>query len=187
MSENAAASAAVSSVVEGLLAREDEEERREESLQNTATRLAEDLAQVISQQQGDRHGRRGGKKRSSRSPLQLCRICWRVALLLAGALAHLASTDGEQLHLDSTSLPLLGAAHTALHLHPAAAAGFVYSSDFPVCHTSSTVPDGASIPTGGSSSLARRPWSSFTLAHRPAGGSLSDDYWRPGGGHFRAS
>ena len=48
MSENAAASAAVSSVVEGLLAREDEEERREESLQNTATRLAEDLAQVIS-------------------------------------------------------------------------------------------------------------------------------------------
>ena len=48
MSENAAASAAVSSVVEGLLAREDEEERREESLQNTATRLAGDLAQVIS-------------------------------------------------------------------------------------------------------------------------------------------
>ena len=45
VSENAAASAAVSSVVEGLLARE-EEERREESLQNTATRLAEDLAQV---------------------------------------------------------------------------------------------------------------------------------------------
>ena len=46
MSENAAASAAVSSVVEGLLAREEEDERREESLQNTATRLAEDLAQV---------------------------------------------------------------------------------------------------------------------------------------------
>lgn len=45
VSENAAASAAVSSVVEGLLARE--EERREESLQNTATRLAEDLAQVL--------------------------------------------------------------------------------------------------------------------------------------------
>ena len=47
VSENAAASAAVSSVVEGLLAREEEDERREESLQNTATRLAEDLAQVL--------------------------------------------------------------------------------------------------------------------------------------------
>ena len=120
MSENAAASAAVSSVVEGLLAREEEDERREESLQNTATRLAEDLAQVkltnnpkntinsvpLSnqvfialqffqrpvagyQQPSDRNGWRGRPQRR-RSPVQLCWICRRAALVLAGAPTHVA-------------------------------------------------------------------------------------------------